>query len=173
MKPTSPQETKPEAHHESINGRLAKSLENQRNEIIDEWLRRVREDPAIPTDSLTLLQVQDHLPQLLHDLTQTLSRYGSEAVSDQSDKDGEEHGSARWQQGFELPEMLRELMHFRYILIQRLGSFESSNKDFGMAAKLFVTTTLHRFLDRMGINATEQFLTQGLQERQIARETGV
>lgn len=170
MQKTPSEETKPKAHPDSVNGRLAKSLDSQRNDIIKEWLDRVRKDSTIPTESLTLEQVRDHLPQLFDDLTQTLSRYGSEVVAEQSEKDGEEHGSARWQQGFQLPEMLRELMHLRSILIHRLGVFEASNEDFGMAARLFVTTTLHGFLDRMGINATEQFLTQGLSEREIAPE---
>ncbi|MEQ1841399.1 MAG: RsbRD N-terminal domain-containing protein [Verrucomicrobiales bacterium] len=165
MKPNSPEESKPSAHPDSVNGRLARSLESQRNDIISEWLELVRKDPDIPTESLTLEQVRDHLPQLFDDLTDTLNRYGSEAVAEKSERDGEEHGAARWQQGFQLPEMLRELMHLRSILIHRLGRFESNNEDFGMVARLFVTTTLHGFLDRMGINATEQFLTQGLHER--------
>ncbi len=164
-------ESKPEAHPDSVNGRLARSLDSERNDIISEWLDRVRKDPDIPTDSLTLDQVRDHLPQLFDDLTDTLNRYGSEVVAERSERDGEEHGAARWQQGFQLPEMLRELMHLRSILINRLGLFESNNEDFGMVARLFVTTTLHGFLDRMGINATEQFLTQGLHERELPPRT--
>lgn len=166
MQPTNQNESKPKAHPDSVNGRLAAILDSQRNDIIKEWLDRVREDPAIPTDSLTLEQVRDHLPQLFDDLTQTLSRFGSEVVAEKSEKDGEEHGSARWQQGFELPEMLREVMHLRSILIHRIGVFEASNEDFGLVGRLFVTTTIHRFLDRMGINATEQYLTQGLYEKE-------
>ncbi len=163
--------SKPKAHPDSVNGRLAASLDSQRNEIIEEWIDRVRKDPAIPTDSLTLKQVRNHIPHLFDDLTETLSRYGSEAVDEQAEKDGEEHGAVRWEQGFELPEMLRELMHLRSILINRLGLFESKNEDFGMVARLFVTTTLHRFIDRMGINATEQFLAQGARENGAAKRT--
>jgi hypothetical protein len=171
MHPTPPPESKPPAHPDSVNGRLANSLDSQRNDIINEWLDRVRKDPAIPTESLTLEQVRDHLPQLFDDLTETLNRYGSKVVAEQSEKDGEEHGASRWKQGFQLPEMLRELMHLRSILINRLGLFESSNEDFGIAERLFVTTTLHGFLDRMGINATEQFLTHGLHERKLEDQT--
>lgn len=164
-------ESKPKAHPDSVNGRLARSLDSQRNDIINEWLDRVRKDPAIPTDSLTLDQVRDHIPQLFDDLTNTLDRFGSEVVEDQSVQDSEEHGAERWEQGFELPEMLRELMHLRSILINRLGHFESKNEDFGMVARLFVTSTVHRFLDRMGINATEQFLTQATQENGNEKRT--
>ncbi len=160
MHPNAPADPKPKAHPDSVNGRLADVLDAHRNEIMNEWIDRVRRDPAIPTSSLTFDQVRAHLPQLLDDLSQTLNRYGSEAVAEQSEKDGEELGATRWQQGFQLPEMLRELMHLRFILIHQLGLFEADNEDFGMVARLFVTSTLHGFLDRMGINATEQFLAE-------------
>jgi hypothetical protein len=164
MQPTTITESTPKAHPDSVNGRLARSFDSQREDIINEWLDKVRKDPDIPTDSLTWEQVRDHIPQLIDDLTGTLDRYGSEVVADQAEKDGEEHGFARWEQGFELPEMLRELMHLRAILIHRLGLFESKNEDFGMVARLFVTTTLHRFIDHMAINATERFMEQASRE---------
>lgn len=171
MQPNSPVESKPKAHPDSVNGRLAKCLDSQRDGIIDEWLEKVRKDPDIPTDSLTWEQVRDHIPQLIDDLTETLDRYGSEVVAEQAEKDGEEHGAARWKQGFELPEMLRELMHLRSILINRLGFFEAQNEDFGMIARLFVTTTLHRFIDRMAITASEQFMEQSAQEKKTAHRS--
>jgi len=87
MTPTTPAETKPAtAHPDSVNGRLATSLNLEREQIISEWLDRVQNDPAIPTDSLTLTQARDHLPQLFDDLTETLSRYGSEMVAEKSEK---------------------------------------------------------------------------------------
>lgn len=163
---TMPTESK--AHPSSVNGRLAESLDAQREVIINEWLGRVPGDSTIPTDSMTTPQLTDHLPQLFDDLISTLHRYGSEAVAEKSESDGEEHGATRWQQGFELPEMLRELMHLRTVLIYHLRVFEETHEDFGMAARLFVSSTLHRFLDEMGIDATKQFLTQGLLEREAA-----
>lgn len=160
--------TESNAHPNSVNGRLADNLDAQREAIVNEWLTRVRGDSTIPTDSLTTPQLKDHLPQLFDDLVSTLRRYGSEAVAEKSESDGEEHGATRWQQGFELPEMLRELMHLRTILIYHLRVFEEHNEDFGMAARLFVSSTLHRFLDEMGIDATKQFLTQGVLEQKAA-----
>lgn len=173
MQLTPPAPANSTAHPDSDNGRLARSLDPQRDDIINEWLYRVGKDPAIPTESLSLEQVRDHLPQLFDELTQSLKQYGSEQVAEQSENDGEEHGSARWQQGFELPEMLRELMHLRSILIRRLGDFESSNEDFGMVARLFVTTTVHGFLDRMGINATEAYLSHQIENKVFNPETSL
>jgi hypothetical protein len=39
----------PAAHPESVNGRLANSLDAQREEIMEEWLKRVGKDSLIPT----------------------------------------------------------------------------------------------------------------------------
>ena len=49
-------------------------------------------------------------------------------------------------------------MHLRAILIYHLRQFEDLNPEFGMASRLFVSTTLHCFLDEMAIDATEEYL---------------
>ena len=132
---------------------------------MNEWLERVRNDPAIPTGTLTTAALKDHLPQLFNDLTETLRRYGSEPVAEQSEKDAETHGAVRWQQGYDVAELLREIKHLRAILIYHLSVFEETNQEFGMGARLFVASTLHRFLDELGIDATTQFLNEAIQER--------
>ena len=59
--------------------------------------------------------------------------------------------------GNELTEMLRELKHLRSILIYHLRVFEGLNPEDGMAARLFIATTLHAFIDEMAIAAAEQY----------------
>ncbi len=147
-----------EAHPESVNGRLATYLNEQKESIIGEWLVRVRGDIKIRTDTLSTEALKNHLPVLFDDLTQTLRRYGSETVAEQSVKDAEEHGAMRWRQGYDIAEVLRELKHLRVVIIYSLCMFEELNPDYGMAARLFVTVSLHRFLDEMAIDATEQFV---------------
>ena len=53
---------------------------------------------------------------------------------------------------------LRELKHLRSILIYHLRVFEGLNPEDGMAARLFIATTLHAFIDEMAIAAAEQYL---------------
>lgn len=150
---------KPGVLPDSVNVMLADYLGTQKAAIINEWLERVRQDPAITlTETLTTRALTNHMPEIFEDLIDTLRRYGSEAVAEQSVKDAEEHGATRLQQGYELPEMLREIMHFRAILIYHLRHFEDLNPEFGMASRLFISTALHRFLDEMMIDATEEYL---------------
>ena len=54
--------------------------------------------------------------------------------------------------------MLRELMHLRTILIYHMRNFEDLNPEFGMVSRLFISTTLHRFIDEMMIDAAEAYL---------------
>ncbi|MDZ4401760.1 RsbRD N-terminal domain-containing protein [Prosthecobacter sp.] len=148
-----------EADPNSINGGLADHLCTHKEAILTEWRKRVRDDTAIVvTKSLNTTALTNHLPEIFDDLIATLRRYGSETVAEQTTKDAEEHGATRRQQGYELPEMLRELMHLRAILIYHLRQFEDLHPDFGLASRLFVSTTLHRFVDEMAIHATEEYL---------------
>ncbi|MDB6004308.1 MAG: histidine kinase [Prosthecobacter sp.] len=150
---------KPQAAPHNVNALLADYLGTQKEGIINEWLERVRGDAAImATASLNTNALKDHLPEIFDDLTETLRRYGSEAVAEQSTKDAEEHGATRLRQGYELPEMLRELMHLRSILIYHMLQFEGLDSEFGMASRLFISTTLHRFIDEMMIDATDEYL---------------
>jgi hypothetical protein len=149
----------PEANPSSVNGGLADYLSTQKDAILTEWRGRVRGDTLIPaTRSLNTAAITNHLPEIFDDLIDTLRRYGSETVAEKTAKDAEEHGATRERQGYELPEVLRELMHLRAILIYHLRQFEDLHPDFGMASRLFVATTLHRFLDEMAIDATEEYL---------------
>ncbi len=149
---------KPEAHPDSVNGRLADYLASEKESILAEWLKRVRGDPEIiATENLNTIALKDHLPEIFDDLIETLRSYGCEVVAGQAVKDAEKHGATRLEQGYELPEMLRELKLLRAVLIYHLRTFEDLNPDDGMTARLFTSTTLHAFLDEMAIDATEEY----------------
>ena len=143
-----------------VNARLADYFAAQKEVIIGEWLDRVRRDPEIPTETLSIAALKNHLPQLFDDLVDTFRRYGSEGVAEQAEADAGSHGTTRWRQGFQLKEVLRELMHLRTGLIYHLFQFESVNPDLGMAARFFALTTLHRFLDELAMDATGQYLIE-------------
>ncbi len=148
----------PACHCESVNARLADFLCENQERISQEWLDRVKADPAVPTESLTMAQLKDHVPRLINNLAETLRRYGSKSVADKSADDAESHGEIRWEQGYEPSDLLREIKHLRTILIFHLLSFQELNPDFGAASRLFADSTLHQFLDDMAIGATEEFL---------------
>ena len=165
--------TPPEADSESVNGRLADFFCGRKEEMIKAWIARLERDPAIATESLNASQLRDHLPRLFDDLADLLRRYGSEDVLARAERDAEKHGAERWQQGFSLPALLREIMHLRGIFIYHLRVFEETHADFGSAARLFAHSTVHHFLDHMAIDATQEFLAADKQARRETSGVGV
>ncbi len=148
-----------EAHPQSVNGRLAERLSTGKENILSEWLVRVRADPQIvPADNLDVSALRNHIPHIFDDLIDSLRRYGSEVVADKAGKDAEVHGATRLKQGYQLTEMLREMKHLRAVLIFQVRTFEEQNPDDGMAARLFIETMLHDFLDEIAIQASEEYL---------------
>ena len=154
-----------EADAESVNGRLAEFLSSRKEEMIRAWIGRVNADPLIPSENLTASQLRNHLPRLLDDLAETLRRYRSPDVATRTEKDAEKHGRERWQQGYDLPQLLREIMHLRGVVIYHLRVFEEQYPEYGTAARLFTSSTVHQFLDQMGIEAAEQFLASDKKAR--------
>ncbi|MFZ4594864.1 MAG: RsbRD N-terminal domain-containing protein [Verrucomicrobiaceae bacterium] len=151
--------SKPEAHPESVNGGLADYLHARKEAVLAEWRERVRSDKAIVApQSLNATALTNRLPDIFDDLTASLRRYGSASVAEQTVKDAGDHGATRLNQGYELTEVLRELMHLRAILIYHLCQFEDLHPDHGLASRLFVSTTMHRFLDEMATDATDEYL---------------
>ncbi len=143
---------------DSINSRLADFLCARKEEMIRAWLRRIEADPAIPAERLSLAQLRDHLPQLIDDLAETLRLYGSDDVAARAERHAAKHGAERWDEGFSLTELLREVMHLRAVFVYHVKVFEEAHADFGTAARVFANTAVHQFLDSLAIDAAEQFL---------------
>lgn len=143
----------------SVNVQLADYLDAQKEMILNEWIAHVRGDASIvASDSLSTSLLKEHLPDIFDDLIKTLRLYGGGFVADKTSRDAEEHGARRLRQGYELPEMLRELMHLRDVLNCQVREFEVLHAEFGMASRLFISNTLHRFIDEMMIESAEQYL---------------
>ncbi|CAN5840347.1 hypothetical protein BH11VER1_BH11VER1_37440 [soil metagenome] len=151
--------TQPETSPDSVNQRLADYLHENKEVIINEWLGRVHVDTKIAsTEILNTVALKNHIPRIFDDLTDTLRRYGSKSVADQAIDNAEDHGATRFRQGYELPEMLREIKHFRAVIIYHLQVFDDLNEADGLAARLFISTTVHGFIDELTIDATEEYL---------------
>ena len=162
-----------EPEPDSINAQLADFLCARREEMIRTWIGRLHADTAFADEELTLNQLRDHLPRLFDDLAELLRCYGSEGAVRRTSRDAEKHGAERWQQGFTLAALLREIMHLRAVFIYHLRVFEESHAEFGTAARLFAHTTVHQFLDQIAIDATAEFVAAETHARREAARLGL
>jgi len=140
--------------------RIADYLGERSDAIIEEWIIAVRQDPAIlASDTVTELQLRDHMPQLLQDLV-ALLRDKCHAVQQRTREDSHLHGEDRWQYGYELSELLRELAIFRSVLMKSLIKFEEEGGHVHLSAMRPARRTVHRFIDDLARRSSVAFVEQ-------------
>ena len=92
---------------------FGKRLAERRSDILANWVAKVDADPKLLTGaSLPLAQLHDHLTALLEDFESRLGLVGKtarRAAEEVQTGDAAAHGLHRWQQGFDLAEVVREL----------------------------------------------------------------
>lgn len=100
---------------------LADFLCERRNAITRMWIDGVLQHAGIPSArSLTFQQLSDHLPKLFDDMEAALRAESLDKEIPNQDIliDAEKHGLHRWEQGFHLDELLRELSIIRTLVMR-------------------------------------------------------
>ncbi len=157
-----------------ILGKLADSLCKHQKVIVEEWLQRVVADEKIPaSDRLTKRQIEDHVPALLEELAELIAGHATVRAEETASTVAKIHGSCRWEQGFELPELLRELSQLRAVIVRHIFAFELNEPTFSAEARAVAFDQLHLLLDELNSCSVKQFVgDQEARLRQHAREVG-
>jgi signal transduction histidine kinase len=111
---------------------LANYLGGRRENILKTWRRGVRADPALTSsDSLPQQDLYDHIPALLATFDHELRRWrsaSSRPAQDEVQTSAAAHGLQRWQQGYDLREVTRELGKLNECVVAELEAFASSTQ---------------------------------------------
>ena len=148
--------------------RLAEYFESQRKVITQQWLEAVRADPlAEASILLTHKQLLDRLPNLFGALCGFLVGRDAGELSGAAKADAREHGALRWEQGYRIEELLRELHLLRRILLSTfVTAFAEANQDIDRAAEITARNRVEDFFSAAILSSVRQFLTE--QQEQIA-----
>jgi signal transduction histidine kinase len=110
---------------------LAQYLSGRHHAILDAWRNAIKRDPALTSgDSLPRLQLFDHIPGLLSTFERELhSSRTDEAVSanNAAQESAAAHGLQRWQQGYDLREVTRELGKLNECVVAELDVYTTAN----------------------------------------------
>ena len=80
---------------------VADILDRELQTVIDEWLRRVEEQPDLKRIPMTAEERTGHLPHLLHDVIKRLRQHaGTKAEISQVSQAAAAHGDLRHEQGY-------------------------------------------------------------------------
>ena len=85
--------------------RLAAILDDNKSEIMARWLSAAKQDSQINASKLSDRELTDHLPAVIAEIIGS-SRYPR--LSSEALEAAQAHGRTRCQQGFKIPEMIRE-----------------------------------------------------------------
>jgi hypothetical protein len=103
---------------------ISRLLQNGSETILRQWTEKVASDKRIVSDAkLSYVQLIDHVPQILEELRFAL---GKEPSSNLTLQEGREHGRQRWQQGFQLKEIVRELTLLRATLFEFIDAYRGA-----------------------------------------------
>jgi signal transduction histidine kinase len=114
-------------------GNLSIHLAARREQILRAWIDATAADPEMTTVSaLTRAQFVDHIPQLLDVFELKLrSEPGTDPsqVADQEQNlENVKHGLQRWQQGYQLKELMREWGHLHLCLFHEIERFTTDSE---------------------------------------------
>jgi hypothetical protein len=150
---------KPNSDKESIGVQLADFISKRHKRILSEWEAAVRRDQTVPAaDRLTRGQLTDHIPDVLIGLSLTLCEGYNQELAQDVAYSAEMHGQIRWQQDYDVSQLLREIGHLRTTLIHQLIEFQKHMPDLGGAPGMFATVIVHSFLDRLMRGSVEEFV---------------
>lgn len=103
---------------------ISRLLQHGRETIVRNWTEKVASDKRVQSDSqLTYVQLIDHVPEIVEELRRALD---SGAPEGQALEKGKEHGRERWQQGYDLREVVRELSLLRTTLMEFIDMYRGA-----------------------------------------------
>ena len=116
---------------------LAGHVRDERGAILLEWQRAVKRDPTLTnSDSLPRSELYDHIPALLTAFERNLRRAAEqlEPADAAAEEPAAAHGLQRWQQGYDLREVTRELGQLNRCVIVALDRYAKAHPDISLDA---------------------------------------
>lgn len=137
---------------------LGEYISAHREDITRHWVGAVdRSEQVEASSTLTFRQVLDHFPRLCSDLAAILQDPTAGAVTD----DSSIHGRHRWEHGYRLDEVIRELVVIRRDFLARcFDGFESEGGTLNPAARKAAKRIIHGFFDDVTVAAAVQYVQQ-------------
>ena len=133
-----------------------------REKILQSWIAAVDQHPNISSSgNLTYTQLLDHLPELCTELAALLKHPNAQEIKRDAKQDARAHGWKRWQQGYKLEELIREICLIRrHFFDTWLKAFAATDAGFDVEAQNAARRIVERFFDNVIIEATVQFVEE-------------
>lgn len=151
----------PSPEQQMLGCSLSNFLADRRQQIISQWVEAVLRDRKVPAaEELTPNQLKDHIPQILDDLNRTLDDAMNQEIKARAAWRASIHGSIRWQQNYNISQLVEEISDLRAVLIFHLAEFhDNRTPTFSGENGVFAMIVLHTFFDRLIRISLEQLIS--------------
>jgi signal transduction histidine kinase len=132
---------------------LADHLQASQAKVFSAWQAKVERDPALVTNAqLTRTQFIDHMPFVLTKLAEGLRHSPESAVQEAKAETTEAHSHHRWQQGYDLRNLVGEWVHLNTAVVEELEHYAQNHHEFSSEA---LATARRKVAEFMGGNITQ------------------
>jgi signal transduction histidine kinase len=145
---------------------LAQHLNSRREAILLAWRSAVRKDPSLTSsDALPREDLYDHIPALLVTFSRELAAPTANEMTQMSEaahSSAAAHGLQRWQQGYDLREVTRELGKLNECMVSELQDYTAANPELSRVE----VATAHRLWAALCSAGIEESVAQYFQLQQ-------
>jgi signal transduction histidine kinase len=133
-----------------------------RDEITRQWVTAVDRSPEVESsEDLTYRHLLDHLPQLCEELAAMLTDPPADGVDDGTARYSRTHGKKRWQQGYKLEEVIREVCIIRDDFLGRwIEAYEDEFGRMEVDARRSSQRIVRRFFDNVIVGSAVQYVEE-------------
>ncbi len=151
--------------NKKILSELGDYLLAHRDEIIDEWLRAVEQNPDI--NSLDYLkdkkELVDHLPELCQNVAELLKSPQSDHTRAGVNRAARVHGRYRWRQGYRLEEVIQDASIVRRIISHSwLDAYARKVPKLDTGTRRAAENIIHQAVDDIISDSAAQFAEEQL-----------
>jgi signal transduction histidine kinase len=140
---------------------FAEYLATLQTAILEQWQLIVRRDAQIETaDRLPHQELVDHLPRLLRELCDFLRARDADILTGAALRDATTHGELRWQDGYRIDELLRELEAFRQLVSSAAFRYREAHPDFRGTLEASAHGLIQQFFAEITVASARQFMNE-------------
>jgi RsbT co-antagonist protein rsbRD N-terminal domain len=134
---------------------ISRLLDSGSEQILRTWSEKVMSDRRVQSDAqLSYMQLIDHIPQIIEELKQAIAKN----MPEEALKEANHHGRQRWQQGYELKEVIRELILLRATLLEFLETYRGAMRTHNLEQLTHAYKKINGFMDEELYKTVEAYL---------------
>lgn len=151
---------------------LVAALRSQQTALTERWMKLVFGDAEVEhSDQLTYRQLADHLPGIFEEICIVLERENLRDQEGSIERNARQHGQWRWQQGYRIDELVRELDLFRQVLLAAIGEYAHGHPDFDRETEEHARLMTDEIVSFVTLASIREAVTE--RDRKIDEYTGM